>query len=704
MITLNQQSDRKTIQVTQTPPKTVQIRQAAGLGPAGQDGEDGREVEFQQSVTHIQWRYVGDPGWTNLVALIDLKGDQGDQGIQGIQGVQGIQGDAGSDGREVEFNKSVTHIQWRYVGEVSWINLVPLADIKGDQGDQGIQGIQGVPGEDGETVQIQNNGTYIQWKYPSDAGWTNLILLSDLKGDAGDPGPTGGTGATGAPGSDGSDGADGREVELQVTGTHIQWRYVGGSWTNLVALSTITGPQGAPGNDGADGADGEDGWSPVFAVVADSSRRVLQVADWTGGTGTKPTTGLYVGPTGFEASIANGVDIRGPEGAAGAGSGDMSKSTYDTDDDGKVNAADTADSVPWSGVTSKPSTFPPDTHTHAFADITSKPSTYPPDSHTHPWSDVTSKPSTFPPDSHTHTASEITDFDAEVANNSAVTANTAKVSYTDGAKVAGIEAGADVTDAANVGSSIHGVAAKTTPVDADTVPLIDSADSNVLKKLSWANIKTTLKTYFDTLYATGSHTHAWSAITDKPSTFPPDSHSHAASDITSGTIGTARLGSGTANSTKVLYGDSTWKDAPGMVYPGSGIPVSTGSGWSTSKSNPSGDLVGTTATQTLTNKTLTGYTETVFAITDATTVTPNPANGTIQTWTLGANRTLSTASIGAGQSLLLMINDGSARTITWTTVVWVGGSAPALATSGYTCIELWKVGSTCYGALIGEVA
>ena len=68
-------------------------------------------------------------------------------------------------------------------------------------------------------------------------------------------------------------------------------------------------------------------------------------------------------------------------------------------------------------------------------------------------------------------------------------------------KLDGIEAGADVTDAVNVGSSINGATAKTTPVDADTMPLIDSADSNALKKVTWANIKATLKTYWDTLYA-----------------------------------------------------------------------------------------------------------------------------------------------------------------------------------------------------------
>jgi hypothetical protein len=49
--------------------------------------------------------------------------------------------------------------------------------------------------------------------------------------------------------------------------------------------------------------------------------------------------------------------------------------------------------------------------------------------------------------------------------------------------------------------SIDAASAKTTPVDADTIGLIDSAASNVLKKLTFANLKAWLKSYFDTLYA-----------------------------------------------------------------------------------------------------------------------------------------------------------------------------------------------------------
>lgn len=58
----------------------------------------------------------------------------------------------------------------------------------------------------------------------------------------------------------------------------------------------------------------------------------------------------------------------------------------------------------------------------------------------------------------------------------------------------------DALTATNFGSFSNGLTAKTTPVDADSMNLVDSAAANVEKKVTWANIKATLKTYFDTLY------------------------------------------------------------------------------------------------------------------------------------------------------------------------------------------------------------
>ena len=81
----------------------------------------------------------------------------------------------------------------------------------------------------------------------------------------------------------------------------------------------------------------------------------------------------------------------------------------------------------------------------------------------------------------------------------------------------------------------------------------------------------------------------------------------------------------------------------------------------------------------------------------------DPANGTIQTKTLAANVTL-TDSLSAGEAMTLMIDDGSAYAVTWPTITWANnaGAAPTLATSGYTVVALWKVGSTLYGALVGD--
>ena len=76
----------------------------AGGGGSGTPGKDGREIELQNSGTAIQWRYVGDNAWTDLVQLSSLKGekgdkgDKGDKGETGATGPQGPQGETGAQG------------------------------------------------------------------------------------------------------------------------------------------------------------------------------------------------------------------------------------------------------------------------------------------------------------------------------------------------------------------------------------------------------------------------------------------------------------------------------------------------------------------------------------------------------------------------------------------------------------------------------
>lgn len=127
------------------------------------------------------------------------------------------------------------------------------------------------------------------------------------------------------------------------------------------------------------------------------------------------------------------------------------------------------------------------------------------------------------------------------------------------------------------------------------------------------------------------------------------------------------------------------------------------------------DFASIAGSETLTNKTLTAPAisnpvmtgapvEDIFNITDGASVDLNPANGTIQFWTLGANRTATAASFIDGQSMTLYVADGAAYSVTWPSVVWAGGSAPTLPTSGYATIVLAKANSVLRGYSAGDVA
>jgi len=172
-------------------------------------------------------------------------------------------------------------------------------------------------------------------------------------------------------------------------------------------------------------------------------------------------------------------------------------------------------------------------HTHGWADITGKPSTFDPSAHRHDWSEIDNAPSTMTPGAHTHNASDI----------NAGTLNAARLPL------------ASSSSAGAMSSALfNDIAAATSLATAGALVRRDSSSRIAVSSPSAATDAAN-KGYVDAQIdtrAAASHSHTWSSITDKPSTFAPSQHTHDWSEVTGKPSGLTSASSSDVPDTLVL--------------------------------------------------------------------------------------------------------------------------------------------------------
>ena len=143
-----------------------------------------------------------------------------------------------------------------------------------------------------------------------------------------------------------------------------------------------------------------------------------------------------------------------------------------------------------------------------------------------------------------------------------------------------------------------------------------------------------------------------------------------------------------------------------------GILKGNGTSAFTAVTAPSGTIVGTTDTQTLsaktlTNPTVTNYVETPYSANSSTAITLDLTNGTVQIITLTGNCTFTFPTATSGKSFILLLKQDAtgSRTVTWpASVKYAGGTAPTITStaSRQDRLSFFADGTNWYGVVVAQ--
>ena len=137
---------------------------------------------------------------------------------------------------------------------------------------------------DAALPEVRNSGTAIQWRYPAEEEWRDLVALTELRGAAGENGKDGADGKNGVDGRNGTNGKDG------VNGTD--------------GKDGVDGKNGADGKDGINGTNGKDGIDGKDGINGTDGKNGLD--------GTDGKNGLD-GKDGVDGINAKNIEVRRAE-------------------------------------------------------------------------------------------------------------------------------------------------------------------------------------------------------------------------------------------------------------------------------------------------------------------------------------------------------------------------------------------------------